>query len=119
MQQAFKRIRQALERDKGDDLERAKRQFWSCTPDEMQEQYGQSGLTRAEILKGHEADREEWEAAMQTLGAFAELLGAAEAVETTYVEYRDAGCNPIPTFGTVAATFERLRAAVAKTKGGA
>lgn len=42
---------QGLHQMKGDNLARAEAAFRNCTPAEMQEQYGQSGKTRAEILQ--------------------------------------------------------------------
>ena len=45
----------ALENMKGDDLYRAKRAFSGYTPKEMQEQHGQSGQTRQQILDEYEA----------------------------------------------------------------
>lgn len=45
---------QALHQRKGDNLARARAAFRNCTPAEMQEQYGQSGRTRAEILQEYE-----------------------------------------------------------------
>lgn len=42
-----------LENAKGDDLYRAKLAFKGMTPDQMQEQHGQSRKTRQEILNGY------------------------------------------------------------------
>ncbi len=44
----------ALEQMKGDDLYRARWAFRGLTDEQMKEQYGQSGKTRAEILKEYE-----------------------------------------------------------------
>lgn len=44
----------ALNRYKGDDLYRARAAFRNRTPAQMQEQYGQSGQTCAEIVAGYE-----------------------------------------------------------------
>jgi len=38
----------------GDNTARARAVFRNCTPEQMQEQYGQSGQTRAQILAGYE-----------------------------------------------------------------
>jgi len=46
---------QALEQMRGDDLYRARAAFRNCTPAQMQEQYGESGKTRAKIIEGYEA----------------------------------------------------------------
>lgn len=46
---------QALGNMQGDDLYRARQAFRGMTPEQMQEQHGQSGLTRAEILAEYEA----------------------------------------------------------------
>lgn len=45
---------QALENMRGDDIHRARAAFRSLTPAQMQEQHGQSGKTRAQILKEYE-----------------------------------------------------------------
>lgn len=44
----------ALKRMKGDDLERARFAFKGFTPQQMQQQHGFSGKTRAEILAQYE-----------------------------------------------------------------
>jgi len=46
---------QALTNLRGDDTARARRAFSQFTPKEMQEQHGQSGKTRAQILSEYEA----------------------------------------------------------------
>lgn len=46
---------QALGQMKGDDSVRARMAFRHCTPEQMQEQYGASGRTRAQILAEYEA----------------------------------------------------------------
>lgn len=48
-------LKRALENYRGDDLYRARAAFRGRTPEQMQEQYGQSGRTFAEILRGYEA----------------------------------------------------------------
>lgn len=40
----------ALKKFRGDDLERAQKNFKIMTPEQMQEQHGESGLTRQELL---------------------------------------------------------------------
>lgn len=45
---------QALKSMKGDDLQRAKSAFKNCNEKQMQEFYGQSGKTRAQIIKEYE-----------------------------------------------------------------
>jgi hypothetical protein len=54
----------ALENLRGDDLYRARAAFRNCTPDEMQQQYGQSGKTRAQIIGEYEAHEAEVNAAI-------------------------------------------------------
>jgi hypothetical protein len=44
----------ALNNMMGDNTVRARIAFRNCTPEQMQEQYGQSGQTRAQILAGYE-----------------------------------------------------------------
>jgi hypothetical protein len=47
-----------LSRLRGDDYERASRAFHGLTPEQMQEQHGQSGNTRQEILDSYRTHRE-------------------------------------------------------------
>lgn len=47
-------IEAALNAYRGDDLARARRCFDGCSAEQMQEPWGQSGRTRAEILRGYE-----------------------------------------------------------------
>ena len=44
-----------LEQARGDDLYRARAAFRNCTPAQLDELYGQSAKTRAEILADYEA----------------------------------------------------------------
>ncbi len=46
---------QALENMRGDDLYRARAAFRRCSPQQMNEQYGESGKTRAQIIAEYEA----------------------------------------------------------------
>ena len=46
---------QALENMRGDNLHRAQAAFRNCTPEQMAQEYGRSGKTRAEILAECEA----------------------------------------------------------------
>lgn len=48
-------IIELLENQRGDNLIRARHAFSSCTPEQMQEEYGQSGKTRQQILDDYEA----------------------------------------------------------------
>jgi hypothetical protein len=50
-------IQRAIHDRTGDDLERARAAFNWCTPEEMNQKYGASGKTRAEILGGYEQER--------------------------------------------------------------
>ncbi len=43
-------IIECINRRRGDDLKLAQRAFKDCTPKEMNEEYGQSGQTRRQIL---------------------------------------------------------------------
>lgn len=47
-------ILSALRQTRGDDLERAKIAFRNYSPEEMKEQHGLSGKTRAEVLKEYQ-----------------------------------------------------------------
>ena len=51
-------IIQCIERARGDDLYRAQLSFKGLTAKEMNEEYGQSGQTRQEILNGYVAHNE-------------------------------------------------------------
>ncbi len=44
---------QALEDKKGDDTYRAKMAFRNCSPEQMKQEYGQSGETRQAILDSY------------------------------------------------------------------
>lgn len=48
-------ILDALARHKGDNFARAKHAFSNCTPEQMDQQYGQSGMTRREIMAEYQA----------------------------------------------------------------
>jgi hypothetical protein len=50
-------ILRKIEATRGDDLERAKKFFAEFSEQEMNEQHGQSGRTRREVLKGYEESR--------------------------------------------------------------
>lgn len=57
----------ALQNLKGDDLYRARVAFRNCTPDELAEQYGQSGRTRNQILGEYEAHEQKVQRAIDYL----------------------------------------------------
>jgi hypothetical protein len=59
-QNAIRIIKQSF----GDDLERARLAFAGLTPEKMDEQYGQSGQTRRQIIEGYEQSRHEHQAAL-------------------------------------------------------
>lgn len=48
----------ALHVAKGDDLERARRAFRGCTPEQMRREHGASGRTRQQILDEYQAHRD-------------------------------------------------------------
>jgi hypothetical protein len=54
---------------RGDDLERARAAFRGLTSRQMQEQYGQSGQTRQQILDGYEQHAREVEGAVAWVNA--------------------------------------------------
>ena len=60
---AKEKLMQIVECAKGDDLERAERAFRGLTGDQLNEEYGQSGRTKGEILEGYRKERREWEQA--------------------------------------------------------
>lgn len=51
-------IRRAIRNTDSDDLERAQWAFRQFTPEQMQEQHGQSGDTRQQVLDGYRKERE-------------------------------------------------------------
>ena len=59
----------ALERMMGDDTARAKAAYRNCTPEQMQQEYGQSGQTRAQILAGYEEHDDKVQAAINWVKA--------------------------------------------------
>lgn len=63
----LERILHAMERDKGDNLERAQSAFRGMTPEQLDQQRGQSGKTNREWLEIYQKDRDEWQAAMDFL----------------------------------------------------
>ncbi len=46
-------IDRILNEAKGDDLYRAQAAFRGCTPEQMQQNYGESGVTRQSIMDGY------------------------------------------------------------------
>lgn len=46
-------IKSCIEQKRGDDLNRAKTAFANCTPEQMNEKYGESGQTRQQIIDGY------------------------------------------------------------------
>ncbi len=61
----FNYIQRAIHDRSGDDLERARRAFNGLSPEQMQENYGQSGRTRQEILDEYVRERALATAAMK------------------------------------------------------
>lgn len=57
------KLRQIVENARGDNLERARLAFGGMTSAQLDEQHGQSGKTRRQILKGYEDERASYEAA--------------------------------------------------------
>jgi hypothetical protein len=56
---------EALQNMRGDDYTRAKRAFRGMTDDQMKQQFGESGRTRAEVLAGYEAEFRKYSDAIQ------------------------------------------------------
>jgi hypothetical protein len=56
-----------LESAKGDDLERVELAFQFYSEKEMNQEHGQSGSTRKEILDRYKQERAEWKAAYDLL----------------------------------------------------
>lgn len=54
------RIIGIMENTRGDNLERARMAFARFTPEQMQEEHGESGSTRADLLAAYEAGRIEF-----------------------------------------------------------
>jgi len=59
-----KLVLRALDTLRGDDLYGARIAFRNCTPEQMREEYGHSGKTRAEIIAGYEAHEARVDAAI-------------------------------------------------------
>jgi hypothetical protein len=57
----------ALQAAKGDDLLRARHAFKGFTPEQMEEQHGQSGKTRREILNEYQAHADKHDSAIAWL----------------------------------------------------
>lgn len=51
-----------------DNLHRAECGFQLCSPEQMNQQYGQSGMTRAELLAMYRAEVDEWAQVLVKLG---------------------------------------------------
>ena len=49
----------------GDDLERAEMAFSGLSPEQLQEEYGQSGKTKAQLLEEYRRGRKEWQTAYE------------------------------------------------------
>ena len=60
-------LRRALGQYQGDDLARARAAFRNCTPEQMQQEHGFSGQTRAQILAGYEQHAADCAAALRWL----------------------------------------------------
>ena len=52
-----------VERARGDDLERAEHAFAGLSQDQLNEEWGQSGRTKGELLERYRQQRREWQAA--------------------------------------------------------
>lgn len=61
------RLRHAMDRDKGDNLERARAAFRAHTPEMLDREYGQSGKSCRQILAEYEDDRRAWQVASDML----------------------------------------------------
>ena len=61
------KLRNIVDNARGDDLERAQRAFGRLGGTAMDQQHGQSGRTRCEILNGYEEERRDWERAKARL----------------------------------------------------
>lgn len=62
----------ALKQYKGDDLYRATRAFAGYSKNQMQEQHGQSGQTRQEILDGYQKHADACDVALAWIQSFTE-----------------------------------------------
>ena len=67
---AKQKLLQIVRSARGDDLERAKIAFHGMSDALLDQQHGQSGKTRREVLREYETERAEYEAAL----ALAELI---------------------------------------------
>ncbi len=60
---AKEKLLHIVQNARGDDLERAEHDFAKYSFDQLQEQHGQSGRTRQEVLDDYQRERREWQAA--------------------------------------------------------
>ena len=63
MRTARQKLKQIVENAVGDDLERARASFRGMSDKELDEQHGQSGMTRRQVLEGYETERKSYLAA--------------------------------------------------------
>ena len=64
----------AMQMYRGDDYARAKAAFRNYTPEQMQQQYGQSGHTCQQILDGYKQQNDEWHETWDWLQGLITLL---------------------------------------------
>jgi len=67
MNQNIKLAIEAVYASRGDDFQRAKLAFRGLSKEEMQEQHGESGQTRQEILDGYRAYQDKCDEAIEYL----------------------------------------------------
>ena len=60
---AKEKLIRIVEEAKGDNLERAEHAFRGLAGDQLNEEYGQSGRTKGEILDGYRRERADWKSA--------------------------------------------------------
>jgi hypothetical protein len=68
----------ALSTYEGDNLQRAQYAFRGCTPEQMQQEYGQSGQTRQQILDGYQQHANQVAAARRWVALYQPLNGSEQ-----------------------------------------
>lgn len=80
-------LQRALGYYRGDDLYRAKAHFRGCTPEQMQEQYGESGKTRQQLLDEYEAHEKLCDQAQAYLANSTAVLESLKKLSARVIEF--------------------------------
>ncbi len=58
-------VLKVMQEQRGDDLYRAEQAFKRCSPEQMQQEFGESGQTRASILEAYRKRRDDFTDAIE------------------------------------------------------